>query len=172
MLLDEILHLALGEGVDRLFELIAADGTPVLDHLVGTEALVALAAVHQRVGEAAQMAGGDPGLRVHQDRGVEADVVAVLLNELLPPGALDVVFQLHAQRAVVPGVGEAAVDLGAGEDEAAVFAQRDDLVHGFFGVFHISVLSRGWLPRRFIPGASPGSRLHNITHSDSIRKKR
>ena len=29
-----------------------------------------------------------------------------------------------------------AVDLAAGEDKAAVFAQRDDLVHRLFGVFH------------------------------------
>ena len=34
---------------------------------------------------------------------------------------------------------KAAVDLAAGEDEAAVFAQGHDLVHGLFGVFHVNL---------------------------------
>ena len=136
LVLHEVLHLLLGEGVDGLGQLHAVFVAPVLNELVGAEALLALLAVHEGVGEARQMAAGHPGLGVHQNGGVLADVVGVLLHELLPPGLFDVVLQLHAQRAVVPGVGEAAVDLGAGEDEAAVFAQGNDLVHGFLGVFH------------------------------------
>ena len=100
------------------------------------EALVTLAAVHERVGEAAEMAGGHPGLRVHEDGRVQADVVAVLLHELLPPCALDVVLQLNAEGAIVPGIGKAAVNLAAGEDEAAVLAQCHDFVHCLFCVFH------------------------------------
>ena len=136
VLFDKVLHLLLGEGVDGLGKLEAGLGAPVLDDLVGAEALMALAAVHQRIGEAAEMAARHPGLRVHQDRGVKADVVGILLHELLPPGVLDVLLELGAEGAVVPGVGKAAVDLAAGEDKAAVFAQRDDLVHRLFGVFH------------------------------------
>ena len=139
MLLDEVLHLGLREGVDGLRQLKTLPGAEILDELIGAEALLALAAVHQRVGEAAQMAGGHPRLRVHQDRGIQTDVIGILLHEFLPPGALDVVFQLDAERAVVPRVGKAAVDLGAGEDIAAVFAQRDQLVHGFFGIFEHSM---------------------------------
>ena len=67
-------------------------------------------------------------------------VVGVLLDELLPPGPLDVVFQLHAQGAVVPGVGQSAVDLAAGVDEAPALAQGHDLIHGLFGVLHIHKL--------------------------------
>ena len=37
--------------------------TPVLNDLVGTEALLALLAVHQRVREAANMTGSNPGHR-------------------------------------------------------------------------------------------------------------
>ena len=147
VLFDKVLHLLLGEGVDGLGKLEAGLGAPVLNDLVGAEALVALAAVHQRIGEAAEMAACHPGLRVHQDRGVKADVVGILLHELLPPGVLDVLLELGAEGAVVPGVGKAAVDLAAGEDKAAVFAQRDDLVHRLFGVFHgeflLSVLGSG-----------------------------
>ena len=138
VLLDEVLHLALGESVDGLGQLKGGLAAPILNELVRAEALVAFAAVHQRIGEAAQVAGGDPGLRVHQDSGIKADVIRVLLHELLPPGALDVVLQLNAERAVVPSVGEAAVNLGAGEDEASVLAQSHDPVHGFFGIFHVS----------------------------------
>ena len=121
MLLDEVLHLLLGERVDGLGQLDRLLMAELLDQLVGAEALLALAAVHQRIGEAREVAAGDPRLRVHEDGGVLADVVGVLLHELLPPGLLDVVLQLDAEGAVVPRVGEAAVDLRPGEDKAAVF---------------------------------------------------
>ena len=136
LLLDEVLHLLLGEGVDGLVQLHAVLAAPVLDELVGAEALLTLLTVHQRIGEAAQMAGSHPGLGIHQDGGIQAHVIGVLLNELLPPGLLDVVLQLHTQRAVVPGVGQAAVDLAAGEDKAAALTQGNDLFHGLFAVFH------------------------------------
>ncbi len=136
LLLHKVLHLLLGEGVDGLAELKAVLVAPVLDQLIGAEALLALLAVHQRIGEAGQVTAGHPGLGVHEDGGVLPHVVGVLLDKFLPPGLLDVVLQLHAQGTVVPGVGKAAVDLGAGEDDAAVFAEGDDLVHRLFGVFH------------------------------------
>ena len=139
MLLHKVLHLLLGEGVDGLGQFKAGLGAPVLDDLVGPEALVALPAVHQGVGKARQVAGGHPGLGIHQDGGVQAHVVGVLLDEFLPPGPLDVVLQLHAQGAVVPGVGQAAVDLAAGEDKAPALAEIDDLVHGLLGVFHSGI---------------------------------
>ena len=139
LVLDKVLHLLLGEGVDGLAELEAVLVAPVLDELVGAEALLALLAVHQGIGEAGQMAAGHPGLGVHEDGGVLPHVVGVLLHELFPPCLFDVVLQLHAQRAVVPCVGKAAVDLGACEDDAAVFAQRHDLIHGLFSVFHVIV---------------------------------
>ena len=82
------------------------------------------------------MAAGHPGLGIHQNGGILPHVVGVLLDELFPPGLLHIVLQLHAQRTVVPGVGQTAVDLGAGKDEAAVFAQGNDLVHGLVSVFH------------------------------------
>ena len=140
VLLNEVLHLGLREGVHWLGQFKAVLGAPVLDELIGAEALVALPAVHQRIGEAAEVAAGHPGLGVHEDGGVQTHVVGVLLDELLPPGVLDVLLQLRAQRAVVPGVGQAAVDLAAGEHKAPVLAQGNDFVHGLFGVVHGTVL--------------------------------
>ena len=144
MLLHELLHLRLGEGVDGLGQVHALLVAVVLNELVRPEALVALAAVHQGVGEAGQMARGHPGLGVHQNGGVQTHVVGVLLDKFLPPGPFDVVFQLRAQGAVVPGVGQAAVDLGPGEDKAPALAQGDDLFHGFFTVVHSDSLPVGF----------------------------
>ena len=137
VLLHKLLHLRLAHGVHAVAQVEAVLLAPVLDDLVGPEALLALLAVHQGIGEAAHVAGGHPHLGVHQNGGVQTHVVGVLLDELLPPGLLHVVLQLHAQGAVVPGVGQAAVDLAAGEDEAPALAQGDDLFHGLFVVFHI-----------------------------------
>ena len=52
-----------------------------------------------------------------------------LLNEPLPPSLFYVVLQFDAERAVVPRVGQAAVDLGTLKDEASVFGKGYKLVH-------------------------------------------
>ena len=70
--------------------------------------------------------GGHPDLRVHEDPGIEPDDVVALLDHRPPPGALDVVLELDAERPVVPDGVDAAVDLARREDEAAPLRQRDD----------------------------------------------
>ena len=50
-------------------------------------------------------------------------------DHVAPPGFLDVALQLDAERAVVPEAVEAAVDFARLKEEAAPFAQRDELVH-------------------------------------------
>ena len=135
MLTDEGDHLVVGHRLD----IRALDGVvlePVLDELVGPVAHLAGLAVDERVVEGGHMSGGDPDLRVHQYRRVEADVVGVLLDELLPPGLFDVVLELCAEGAVVPAVGKTAVDLAPGVDEAPVLAQSHELFHRLFRVFH------------------------------------
>ena len=130
MLLDEFHHPLIAPAV--------RDGTvEILDQLVGAMTAFAVPAIHQRVGESAHMAGSHPHLPVHQDGAVQPDIGGAFLNEFLPPCALDVVFQLHAQRAVIPGVGETAVDIRAGIDEAAALTERDDFLHGFVRVVHV-----------------------------------
>ena len=126
----------------------------VLDELVGAEAGLAGLAVHERVVEAAHVAGGYPYFPVHQDGAVQAGVVRAFLDKLLPPGLLDVVLQLHAQGAVVPGVGQAAVDLAARKNKAAVLAKSHQLIHRelrhcvFLPHVHVNTLC--------IIGAKPG----------------
>ena len=135
VLTDEGDHVLVRHGLDVGFY-VGGVLEPVLDQLVRAVAHAAALAVDQGIVEGGHMAGCHPDLRVHEDRGVKSHVVGVFLHELLPPGALDVVLQLHAERAVIPGVREAAVDLRARVDEASALAQCDDLVHGFFGVLH------------------------------------
>ena len=53
-----------------------------------------------------------------------------LLDHRAPPLALDVLLELDAERAVVPGGPGAAVDLAAREDEAPALAEADDGVDG------------------------------------------
>ena len=61
--------------------------------MVGAEAQLARAAVDERVGEAADVPGGDPDLRVQDDRRVERDDVFALLDHGALPLGLDVVFR-------------------------------------------------------------------------------
>src|SRR5438876_7401997 len=76
------------------------------------------------------MPAGLPHHGVHEDGRVQPHHVVALVDDVARPDALDVVPQLHAERAVVPARTGAAVDLARLEDEAAPLAQRNDHVHG------------------------------------------
>ncbi len=134
MLGDELLHLLVIHRSDIQIELVLED--VVLDELIRAETLVALLAVHQRIVEPAHMPGRDPGFRVHENGAVQTDVIAALGDEFAPPCPFDIVFELDAQRAVIPCIGEAAVDFRAGENKASIFRQRDDFIHCFFASLH------------------------------------
>jgi hypothetical protein len=97
-----------------------------LDQVVGTEPLVTHLALGQRLYEFGDMSTGLPHLAGEDHAGVEADDVVALLHHGLPPQPLDVVLHLHAERTVVPGRAEPAVDLTGREDEAAPLAEADD----------------------------------------------
>ena len=127
---DELVHLVKAHRIDVHL------GVLVSNELIGAVTGLARLAVEQRVGEACHMAGRDPGLRVHDDGRVEADVVRAFLHELLEPCLFDVVLELDAERAVVPAVGQTAVNFAAREDKAAVLAEIDDHIEGLFGIFH------------------------------------
>ena len=111
----------------------AAGAEAVAGELILAEALLALPAIDERVGEVLEVAAGLPHLRRHEDGGIEAHDVGALAHHGAPPLLLDVALQLDAHGAVVPGGGEAAVDLAAGEHEAAPLGQRHDGVEGGAG---------------------------------------
>ena len=137
---DKCLHLFLGERIDRLRQRDAFLCREILDQLVRAETLVALLTIHQRIAEAAEMAGRHPCLRVHEDCAVYADVVRILLDELLPPGLLNVVLQLHAEVTVVPGICQAAVDFGARIYKASRLRECYNFVHCLFHSMHLFLL--------------------------------
>ena len=156
---DEGVHLVEVHGV----HVDALAGGGGLDQLVRPLPGAAALAVNQRIGEGAHMAGGDPGGGVHQNGGVQAHVVVGFLHEFLQPRLLDVVLELHAQGAVVPGVGQTAVDLRTGIDIAPVLAEVHDHVQSFFTVLHgisskcFGFLRFGCLLYRGIPCKSRGN---------------
>ncbi len=100
-----------------------------LGQVVGPEALFAVPAVDERVGERLDVAARLPDPGVHEDGGVEADDVVPQLDHRPPPGVLDVALQEDAEGPVIPGRPEAAVDLAGREDEAAPLAQVDHALH-------------------------------------------
>ena len=128
----------------------------LLLEVVGAEALVAGLALGQRVGERVDVAAGLPHLARQDDRGVEPDHVVALLHHRLPPLALDVLLELDAQRAVVPGGAGAAVDLAARVDEPPPLGEGDDEVDGGrWGLGHwlrLSTVATGVL--RTVPGST------------------
>ena len=124
VLVDVCLHLLVGHqvGIDLALGVR-------LDEVVGAVTALAVLAVHLGVGKARGVTARFPDARVHEDGGVHAVGIVALLHEALPPCAFDVVLDLHTHGAVVPGVAHAAVDLAAGENDAARLAQRDEFVH-------------------------------------------
>jgi len=115
-----------GEDVKEQFDFVVSRAVMRLDELVGAVALVGVQGLHERVGEGADVTGGDPGLTRQDDGGVQSDDVVARADHVLPPLALDVLLGLDAQRPVVPGRAGSAVDLAAGEDEAAPLGEVDD----------------------------------------------
>ncbi len=126
--------LELGHGLLALERGDVADGFALHHHgreeqLVRAVALLAHLAVHQRVGEAGDVAGRLPDLRVHDDRGLKPDDVVAAAHHVVPPAVADVLLQLGPERAVVEEAVEAAVDFGGLENEAAALGERDNVVH-------------------------------------------
>ena len=103
-------------------------------------------AVHEGVGEAAEMPRSLPCARIHQNGAIYARIMGIFLYEFFPPRLFDVIFQLHAQRTVVPGIGETAVNFASGKNEAPVFAKGNEFFHRHRSLF--SHIVSPVMPRR------------------------
>ena len=121
--LYEIEHLLVSHAVRVGF------GIELIDKIIRAEAHLALLAVEQGIGEAGYMTARFPNPGMHEDIGVDFKAVMTLLNEALAPGLLDVVLEPCAKRAVIPCVGETAVDFRPSENVAPVFTQSYDFIH-------------------------------------------
>ena len=102
--------------------------------VVGSESLMAGAALDEGVGEVAEVSAGLPGGGMHEDGGVEGDGIVAELEHGAPPGVFDVALELGAEGAVVPGGVEAAVDFAALEEEAAALGEGEELFHCYVGL--------------------------------------
>ena len=118
----------------------------LFDQMVGPEAILAIAAVNERIGKVRDVTAGLPDARLHQNAAIETNHVAPLLHEKAPPLALNVADEFRAKWAVVPGIGQAAVNIGAGKDKAAPLAERRDGLHAH-GLVH-QKSSHGGAPRQ------------------------
>ena len=97
--------------------------------VVGAEAVLAMPAVDQRIGEARHVTRRLPHPRMHQDGRVEPFDVVPRVDHGPPPAVLDVLLELDPERPVVPDRAQTAVDLGGLEDEAPPLGEGDQLVH-------------------------------------------
>src|SRR3989339_1485951 len=79
------------------------------EQFVSPMASFAFFAVYQWVGKSSYMARRFPGLWIHENSRIKTHDVFTLLDKIFPPYFFDVVFELHSDRTVVPGVGKAAV---------------------------------------------------------------
>ena len=120
----QIKRARFGQVVESAFRTLFAG----LD-LVRSKALFTLAAVDQRVGKSRLMTGISQNESVHEDGSVQPFHIVALVNVCPPPRALDIVFELDAHWAVIPGALEAAVKLASLKQKAPPLAQRYDLVH-------------------------------------------
>ncbi len=102
---------------------------PLDPGVVGPEAVLAVPAVDQGIGEAGHVARGLPDLGMHEDGGVEPLDVVPGVDHGPPPAVLHVLLELHPERTVVPDRAEAPVDLRGLEDEPPALAEGDQLVH-------------------------------------------
>ncbi len=94
--------------------------------LVEPEPVVAVRALDERVGERGDVTRRHPHVGSLEDRRVDADDVVAQLHHRPPPLVLDVAEEGDAERPVVVGRAETAVDLGRLEDEAALLGEVDD----------------------------------------------
>src|SRR5215212_8241890 len=95
------------------------------------------AALDEHVVEAREVTGGFPDLRVHDDSRVKPHYVVAHVHVAAPPLLFDVPFQLDAQRTVVVGGADAAVDLRTLVHETPALAEGHYLVHRY-GLRHES----------------------------------
>ena len=94
-------------------------------------------AIHHRITEPTYVPARHPHLGVHNDRTIESnhfDFLAIrsrrrVADHILPPGVLDVLFQFHTERTVIPEAIDPAVNARRLKDEPGVGAEFGELRH-------------------------------------------
>ena len=76
----------------------------VLNKLIRAMTATANLTVHKGIGKSCKMSRCYPCLGVHNNCAVKTYVIGRFLNEFLPPSLFNVVFELYAERTVIPRV--------------------------------------------------------------------
>ena len=132
LLLVESLAELLAAFGDLFFNLFLDLAEIVFDQVVGTVALLGVFVVDQRIVERSDVAGGNPGLRMHEDAGVDTHDILVQAGHRFPPVALDVVLQFDTHLAIIVHGGQSVIDFAGGEDESVLLAMGDENLEKFF----------------------------------------
>jgi len=126
--LHEIVHLLEGHIIDVDIRILG------VDELIGAMARFAGFAVHHRIVKGGNVTRGFPDFRIHENRGVKADVGRRFLNEFLPPHRTNVAFHLGAKGAVIPRIRKTAVNGRSLIDETNRLKMLSDFLEAeFFG---------------------------------------
>jgi hypothetical protein len=65
--------------------------------------------------------GGFPDFGVHQYSGVHTDDIFPTGNHIMPPQILDMTLKFDAERAIIPGTAQPAINITGLKDDAAPF---------------------------------------------------
>ena len=132
MILNKSNHLLICPAINGTIQLNIVLLCKILDQFIGTETLVTLFTIHQRIRKSTEMSGSNPCLRVHKNRAVNTDVVWILLNKLLPPCTLYVVLQFNTEITVIPCICQSTVDLRSRINKSSCLCHLHDFVHCLF----------------------------------------
>jgi hypothetical protein len=105
---------------------MAVLGLVPLDEVVCAVALVGDQRLDQRIVEHLDMARRHPHLTGQDDRRVDANNIVAAGHHRMPPLPLDVLFEVDAQRPVVPGRLCAAIDFTRREHKPTALCQVDN----------------------------------------------
>ena len=97
----------------------AARRTLVVHDLVGSKTTFTLAAIDQPIVERRFVTRVFPHESIEDDRRVDPVDVIAFIDEPAPPGLLDVIAELYAEWAIVPGAAEAAINFRGGKNKTS-----------------------------------------------------
>lgn len=109
--------------------------------MVSAESPFSFLVIDHWIVETANVAGGLPDFGVHDDGAIDrnnTDGVAIgttgwSLDDILPPGVLEIAFKLRTKRAIVPETIDTAVNLGGLPNKPTPPTEGDDVVHRLGG---------------------------------------
>jgi hypothetical protein len=92
-----------------------------------------------------------------QDGTIEPDDIGALLHHVAPPCFLDVALQLGAERAVIVGGTQPAIDVAGWKNKPTPLAQVDDFLHRDRELFRGYIFFSFWCGQKSLLSRAPGA---------------